>query len=49
MIQHHQGALEMAKPMASQGSDALAIEMATDIEATQSVEIDIMEKLLEEL
>lgn len=49
MIKHHQGALEMAKPMASQGSDALAIEMATDIEATQSVEIDIMEKLLEEL
>lgn len=49
MIQHHQGALEMAEPMASQGSDALAIEMATDVVATQSVEIEIMEKLLAEL
>ncbi|MBG6098527.1 DUF305 domain-containing protein [Nocardioides luteus] len=49
MIQHHQGALEMAEPMASKGSDALAIEMATDVEATQSVEIEIMEKLLAEL
>jgi uncharacterized protein (DUF305 family) len=49
MIQHHQGALDMAEPMASKGSDALAIEMATDVEATQSVEIDIMGKLLEEL
>lgn len=46
MIQHHQGALEMAEPMASTGSDALAIEMAMDVEATQSVEIEIMEKLL---
>lgn len=49
MIQHHQGALEMAEPMASTGSDALAIEMAMDVEATQSVEIEIMEKLLTEL
>lgn len=49
MIQHHQGALEMAEPMASQGSDALAIEMAMDVEATQSVEIEIMEKLLDSL
>lgn len=49
MIQHHQGALEMVEPMASKGSDALAIEMAMDVEATQSVEIDIMEKLLDEL
>ncbi len=46
MIQHHQGALKMAEPMASTGSDALAIEMAMDVEATQSVEIEIMEKLL---
>ena len=49
MIQHHQGALEMAEPMASKGSDALALEMATDVEATQSVEIEIMEKLLASL
>ncbi|WP_328527345.1 DUF305 domain-containing protein [Nocardioides sp. NBC_00368] len=49
MIQHHQGALEMAEPMASKGGDALAIEMATDVEATQSVEIEIMEKLLADL
>jgi uncharacterized protein (DUF305 family) len=49
MIQHHQGALKMAEPMASTGSDALAIEMAMDVEATQSVEIEIMEKLLAEL
>lgn len=49
MIQHHQGALDMAVPMASKGSDALAIEMAMDIEATQSVEIDIMEKLLSQM
>lgn len=49
MIQHHQGALEMAEPMASTGSDALAIEMAMDVEATQSVEIEIMEKLLASL
>jgi uncharacterized protein (DUF305 family) len=49
MIQHHQGALDMAEPMASTGSDVLAMEMAADIEATQSVEIEIMEKLLADL
>ncbi|TQL70237.1 uncharacterized protein (DUF305 family) [Nocardioides albertanoniae] len=49
MIQHHQGAITMADPMAASGSDAVAIEMATDIETTQKVEIEMMEKLLAKL
>ncbi|MGH3351611.1 MAG: DUF305 domain-containing protein [Nocardioides sp.] len=49
MIQHHEGAIKMADPMAAKGSDALAIEMAMDVEATQKVEIEIMEKLLTKL
>ena len=49
MIQHHEGAITMADPMAAKGSDAVAIEMAMDIEATQKVEIEFMEKLLVKL
>lgn len=49
MIQHHRGALKMAEPMAATGSDARAIEMALDVETTQSVEIEIMEKMLAKL
>lgn len=47
MIAHHEGALEMAAPVLSKGSDTVAIEMAQDIEASQKSEIGIMQKLLE--
>ena len=49
MIQHHEGAITMAEPMAAKGRDAVAIEMAMDIEAAQKVEIEKMEKLLADL
>lgn len=47
MIAHHEGALEMAAPVLSKGSDTLATEMAQDVEASQKTEIGIMQKLLE--
>jgi uncharacterized protein (DUF305 family) len=47
MIAHHEGALTMAAPVLSKGSDILAMEMAQDVEASQKSEIGIMQKLLE--
>lgn len=47
MITHHEGALTMAAPVLSKGSDTLAMEMAQDVEASQKTEIGIMQKLLE--
>jgi uncharacterized protein (DUF305 family) len=48
MIQHHTGALDMVDNLfaAGAGQDGLIFDMATDIENTQSAEIEIMKKML---
>jgi len=40
MIQHHQGAVTMADTAMAEGSDMLALEVAADISAGQSAEIE---------
>ena len=52
MIQHHQGALKMVKdlfasPLAAQ--DVNVSVFATDVEITQSAEIEIMQRMLDDL
>ncbi|MCX4798969.1 MULTISPECIES: DUF305 domain-containing protein [unclassified Streptomyces] len=42
MITHHQGAITMATDVLSQGNDVLVEEMAGDVVAQQTVEIDRM-------
>jgi uncharacterized protein (DUF305 family) len=49
MIQHHQGAVEMADNLAAEGTDTLMTEMAADVHATQTAEIARMRVLLSEL
>ncbi len=46
MIQHHQGAIEMADAVAVGGSDLLVAELAADVKATQVAEISRMRELL---
>lgn len=46
MIEHHQGAIEMAQTEQTEGEYAEAISLAEDIEATQSEEIAAMQDLL---
>ena len=46
MIQHHQGAIEMADAVAVGGSDLLVAELAADVKATQAAEIARMQDLL---
>jgi uncharacterized protein (DUF305 family) len=46
MIEHHEGAIEMAKTERSDGEYPPATELATTIETTQQDEIDLMERLL---
>jgi uncharacterized protein (DUF305 family) len=46
MIEHHQGAIEMAKTEQSAGRFAPAIGLAKSIESSQQKEIDLMESLL---
>lgn len=46
MIEHHQGAIEMAQTEQSEGEYAEAIALAEEIETTQSEEIATMEDLL---
>lgn len=46
MIEHHQGAIEMAKTEQTDGSNEAAIQLAEDIEAAQTTEITTMEGLL---
>lgn len=46
MIQHHQGAIDMAKTEISAGQYGPAVQMAKDIEAAQAKEIDKMNQLL---
>jgi len=47
MIEHHEGAVEMAEEEIASGSHAGAIEMAEAIVATQTAEIERMQALLE--
>jgi uncharacterized protein (DUF305 family) len=49
MIDHHEGAVEMAKTEASSGSDAKAVAMAKSIVETQTAEIAEMKALLASL
>ncbi|MGP3636483.1 DUF305 domain-containing protein [Streptomyces sp. 24-1644] len=46
MITHHQGAVTMATEALSEGNDVPVEEMATDVVAQQTVEIDRMRTLL---
>ena len=46
MIQHHQGAIEMADAVAVGGSAVLVSELAADVKATQAAEISRMRELL---
>lgn len=46
MIEHHEGAIEMARTEQSEGKYEPAVELADDIEAAQSVEIETMRTLV---
>lgn len=46
MIEHHQGAIEMAKTERADGEYPPATELAATIETTQQDEIELMERLL---
>ena len=49
MIEHHEGAVEMARTEIDEGRDAEAVELARTIAETQRQEIDEMRQLLTEL
>ncbi|NYV78695.1 DUF305 domain-containing protein, partial [Streptomyces sp. UH6] len=49
MIEHHEGAVAMARTETAEGSHAPAREMAGGITASQTAEIERMEKLLGEI
>ncbi|WP_116453435.1 DUF305 domain-containing protein [Blastococcus litoris] len=49
MIEHHRGAVEMAQTEVEDGSYPDAVQMAEDIVASQTAEIEDMETLLSEL
>jgi uncharacterized protein (DUF305 family) len=46
MVQHHQGAIEMAERQVADGLDVLVVEMASEVIAGQTGEIDRMRQLL---
>jgi uncharacterized protein (DUF305 family) len=46
MVEHHEGAIEMAKTEQEDGRYSPAISLAEDIEAAQATEIDTMQGLL---
>ncbi len=48
MIAHHEGAIEMAEPVAMDGVDIQAREMAADVGVTQQTEIIRMQEILAE-
>ena len=48
MIEHHQGALEMANRL-GQGTHPVVMDMAKDVAATQSVEVTRMQEVLGDL
>ncbi len=47
MIEHHEGAIEMAQTQQSDGENDEAVELAETIEETQAAEIEQMEQLLD--
>lgn len=49
MIEHHEGAIEMAETESADGQDTEAVELAETIIAAQQAEIDEMQGLLEQL
>lgn len=49
MIQHHEGAIEMADAVAQRGSDVRVTEMAEEMVIGQGAEVDRMEALLAQL
>ncbi|GAB3528256.1 DUF305 domain-containing protein [Arthrobacter monumenti] len=49
MIEHHKGAIAMAKQEIQQGSNPAAVELAEDIVSAQKAEIGKMQQLLETL
>ncbi|TWG92619.1 uncharacterized protein (DUF305 family) [Nocardioides sp. J9] len=49
MIQHHQGAIEMADAVARRGSDVRVTEMAEEMVIGQGAEVDRMRAVLERL
>jgi uncharacterized protein (DUF305 family) len=48
MIEHHEGAIEMAEAQQEDGLFADAIALAESIEASQTAEIELMEDMLEQ-
>lgn len=46
MVEHHQGAIEMAQAEQSEGEASEAIDLAEEIESAQSEEITVMDGLL---
>jgi uncharacterized protein (DUF305 family) len=46
MIEHHEGAIEMAQAERAEGENAEAKALAEEIEAAQTEEISTMEELL---
>ena len=46
MIEHHEGAIEMAKTEQSDGEFGAAIELANSVESSQQKEIDTFERIL---
>ena len=52
MIQHHTGALTMVQELfatAGAGQDAVIFDFATDVDNTQSAEIEVMQRMLKEI
>ncbi|MFI2213888.1 DUF305 domain-containing protein [Streptomyces sp. NPDC020141] len=49
MIDHHRGAVEMAEDERKNGRNATAKKLAADVAATQSTEIDALERILDRL
>lgn len=49
MIEHHRGAVDMAQTEVEDGTNPDAVQLAEDIVASQTAEIDEMETLLSEL
>ena len=47
MIEHHEGAVEMAKSEQDDGQYKLAVDLAADIAKSQTAEIETMQGLLD--
>ena len=47
MVEHHQGAIEMAKDEQHEGTFSPAVDLAQDIAAGQTAEVDQMTNLLQ--